>query len=96
MEKNYHKPLEVEVAAQGSPESPDPSPGSPSPVFEEPEGDASTFMGFCSLDDIVDLENWARRSRGFRGTEDNVMVEPEISENLRFFLKYTHGVQSQY
>ena len=96
MENNEQAPLQVEVAAPGSPESPQPSPGSPSPVFEVPEGDASTFMGFYSLDDLVDSEEWARRSRELRGTQDYVMVEPMISDNLRLFLKYTLGPQWQY
>ena len=78
----------VGVGAQGSPESPEPSPpSSPEPVFEFPEGDASTFVGFYSLDDLVDLEEWARRSRELRGTQDYIMVEPMISDNLRLFLK---------
>ena len=86
VENNEQAPLQVEVAAPGSPESPQPSPGSPSPVFEVPEGDASTFMGFYSL---VDLEEWARRSRELRGTQDYVMVEPMISDNLRLSKIYT-------
>ena len=96
MENNVQEPLQVEVAAPGSPESPQPSPRSPLPVFEAPEGDASTFMGFYSLDDIIDLEEWARRSRELRGTADYVMVEPGISDNLRLFLRYTEGSQWQY
>ena len=96
MENNEQAPLPVEVAAPGSPESPQPSPGSPSPVFEVPEGDASTCVGFYSLDDLVDLEEWARRSRELRGTQDYVMVEPMISDNLRLFLKFTLGPQWQY
>ena len=86
-----------EVGAQGSPDSPEPSPlSSPEPVFEVPEGDASTFMGFCSLDDLVDLEEWARRSPELRGTEDCIMIDPMISDNLKLFLKYTLGAQWQY
>ena len=96
MEHNYQEPLELEDGAQGSPEPPEPSPGSPSPVFEEPAGDASTFMGFYSLDDLVDLEDWARRSRELRGTADYVMMEPGNSNRLRLFLKYTEGAQGQY
>ena len=96
MENNEQAPLHVEVAAPGSPESPQPSPGSPLPVFVVPEGDASTFMDFYSLDDLVDLEEWSRRSRELRGTQDYVMVEPMITDNLRLFLKYTLGPQWQY
>ena len=95
MENNEQAPLEVEVAAPGSPESPQPSPGSPSPVFEVPEGDASTFMGFYSLDEIEDLEEWARRSRELRGTADYVRVELGISDILRLFLRFTEGSQWQ-
>ena len=96
MENNHREPLEVEVGAQGSPESPDPFPGSPSPVFEIPQGDASTFMEFYSLDDLVDLEVWVRRSRELRVTDDYVTIEPVISENIKLFLKYTLGAQWQY
>ena len=80
----------------GVPESPDLSPGSPLPVFEVPQGDASTLMGLYSLDDLVDLEEWARRSRQLRGTHNYVMVEPVMSDNLKLFLKYTLGAQWQY
>ena len=96
MENNEQAPLQVEVAAPESTESPQPSPGFPSPLFVVPEGDASTFMDFYSLDDLVDLEEWARRSRELRGTQDYVMVEPMITDNLRLFLKYTLGPQWQY
>ena len=97
MENNEQAPLEVEVPEiPENPESPQPSPRSPSPVFVIPEGDASTFMDFYSLDDLVDLEEWARRSRELRGTPDYVMVEPGISDNLRLFLRYTEGAQWQY
>ena len=95
MENNEQAPLQVEVEQPGSPASPQPSLGSPSPVFGVPEGDASTFMGFYSLDDLVDLEEWARWSRELRGTADYVMVEPGISDNLRLFLRYTEGSQWQ-
>ena len=97
MENNEQAPLEVEVPEiPENPESPQPSPRSPSPVFVIPEGDASTFMDFYSLDDLIDLEEWARRSRELRGTPDYVMVEPGISDNLRLFLRYTEGAQWQY
>ena len=57
MENNYQEPLKVEVAVQWSPESPDLSPGSPSPVFEVPQGNTSTIIGIYSLDDLADLEH---------------------------------------
>ena len=96
MENNEQAPLQVEVEKPVSPVSLQPFPGSPLPVFEVPEGDASTFLGFYSLDDLVDLEEGARRSRELRGTAEYVLVEPGMSDNLRLFLRYTQGSQWQY
>ena len=86
MENNDQGPLEVEVAAQGS----------PSPVFQLPEGDASKFMGFYTGDDIDYLEYWANRSRDLRGVSGSFPEEPDISDNLKLFLKYTLGPQWQF
>ena len=96
MENNVQEPLEVEVAAPGSPESPEPSPQSPSPVFQMPAGDASNFMGFYSTDDIDDLEYWAKKSRDLRRVSRSLAEDPEISENLKLFLKYTLCPQWQF
>ena len=86
-----------EVGAQGSPESPEPSPpSSPEPVFQLPAGDASNFMGFYSADDIDDLEYWANRSRDLRRVSGSFAEDPEISDNLKVFLKYTLGPQWQF
>ena len=85
MENNVQEPLEVEVAAQGSPESPEPPLQLLSPVFQMPAGDASNFMGFCSADDIDDLEYWAKRSRDLRRVSGSFAEDPEISDNLKLF-----------
>ena len=53
--------LEVQVVPAGNPESPSPSPPTPSAVLESPPqqlGDASSFMGFFISDDL-DLEQRA-------------------------------------
>ena len=68
--------LQVEVGQQGSPESPQFSPGSPLPVFEFPVGDASNFMGFFTADDIDDLEFGANRSRDLRRVSGSFAEEP--------------------
>ena len=96
MENNEQEPLQVEVAAPGSPESPEPSPRSPSPVFQMPAGDASNFIGFYSADDIDYLEYWANRSRDLRRMSGSFAEDPEISDNLKLFLKYTPGPQWQF
>ena len=87
MENNAQEPLEVGAAAQGSPESPEPSLQSPLPVFQMPAGDAASFMGFYSADDIDDLEYWAKRSRDLRRVSGSFAEDPEISDNLKFFKK---------
>ena len=51
-------PLEIQVGQQEAPESPSPSPSSPSPVFQHSARDASSFMGFYTLDDLKDLKQW--------------------------------------
>ena len=88
--------LQVEVEQQGSLESLEPSPGSPLPKFQLPVGDASNFMGFYTADDIDDLKYWANRSRDLRRVSGSFPEEPEISDDLKLFLKYTMGPQWQF
>ena len=66
-----------------------PGPGSPQPQF----GDALTFMGFFSADDITELEQWAVDAQSLRGTPDLRLEEPEISANFKTFLKFVWGHQ---
>ena len=99
-------PLEVVVpGVADNPESPSPSPpsspepspavspaaspGSPQPQF----GDAPSFMGFSTADDITELEQWAVDAQSLRGTPDLRLEEPEISANLETFLKFVWGRQ---
>ena len=66
-------PLEVQVVpASGSPEMPSlspptPPPGIPFPPQGSPLGDLPSFMGFCTMDDITDLKQWAVDARADRG-----------------------------
>ena len=97
-------PLKVQVGpAAETPESPSPpvSPGTPSPVALSPPplsplGDALSFMGFYTKDDIANLEQWAVDSRGLKGTPDFHIEEPEIAPNLKTFLRFTIGAQWEY
>ena len=67
-----------EIGAQGSPESPEPSPpSSPEPVFQLPAGDTSSFMGFYSADDIDDL-NIEQKGRELRRVSGSFAEDPEI------------------
>ena len=89
-------PLKVVVpGVADNPESPSPSPP-PSPVPESPQpqfGDAPSFMGFFTSDDLIDLEQWVVDGQSLRGTPDLRLEEPEISLNFKTFLKYTWGPQ---
>ena len=90
--------IPVKVVVPGvadNPKSPSRSPSaSPGPESPQPQlGDASGFMGFFTSDDLIDLEQWAVDAQNLRGTPDIRLEEPEISPNLKTFLKYTWGPQ---
>ena len=87
--------LQVEVGQQGSLESPQPSPGSPLPVFLLPVGDASNIMGFYTADDKDDVEIWSNQSRDLSCVSGSFAEEPDISDNLNLFLKNTLRPQWQ-
>ena len=90
-----HQELEFEVGHQGSPESLQPSLGSPSPIFQLPVADSSNFVGFYKADDLEGLQYWADRSRDMRAS-GAFTEEPDNSDNLKLLLNYTLGPQSQY
>ena len=94
--------MQVGPAAE-SLESPSPSvsPATPSLVTLSPPpvslvGDALSFMGFYTEDDIVNLEQWAVDSGGLRGTPDFRLEKPEISPHLKTFLRFTIGAQWEF
>ena len=91
--RKENQELEVAVGQQESPESPQPSPGSLSPVLQFPVCDASTFMGFYTDGNNDDLEYWANRSRDLRRVSGSFAEEPDISDNLKLFLKNTVAPQ---
>ena len=92
-------PLEVQVAPPAdnsqspSPSPPTPSPEVPSPPQGSPVGDATSFMGFYTHDDIVDLEQWAVDARAARANPTIYIEEPNLLPNLKTFLRYTLGTQ---
>ena len=59
-------PFKIQFGQEEAPESPSPSPGSPSPVFQPSAGDASFFMDFYTLDDLEHLEQWGNHTRDLR------------------------------
>ena len=94
-------PLEVVVGpVAGSTESPSPSPSPrtpcpqvPSPTQGSPLGDAPSFMGFNAHEDIVDLEQGAVDARAARVNPTVRIAEPDVSPNLKTFLRLTLGAQ---
>ena len=92
-------PLEVQVAPPAdNRQSPSASPQTPSPpVPPPPQGspvvDATTFMGFYTHDDVVDLEQWTADARAARTNPAVRIEEPEVSPNLKTFLRFPLGAQ---
>ena len=92
------------ASPQPSPVSPHPSPassGGSSPVggppgpppLSSPREDFSTFMGFYTHDDLVELEQWTVDARAARRDPAARIEEPEVSPNLKIFLRYVYGTQ---
>jgi len=72
--------------AVGPPPPPVPPPGSP--------GENSTsFMGFYTPDDLVELEQWSVDARAARRDPNSRIEEPNVSPNLKVFLRYVYGTQ---
>ena len=92
-----------------NPESPSPQPSpvssggsspvaaaGPSPVASplgSPVGDATSFMGLYTHDDLTELEQWTVDSRAARANPTRPIEEPDISPNLKTFLRYVYGTQ---
>ena len=90
-------PLEVQVGPvadnPASPSPQTPSPPVPSPHQVSPEGDATSFLGFHTHDEVVDLEQWTVDARAARADPAVRIEKPEVSPNLKVFLRYTLGAQ---
>ena len=94
---------------QPSPVSPQPSPASTvgaspqhSPLVGGPPGppppsspreDSSSFMNFYTYEDLSELEQWTVDARAARRDPAARIEEPEVSYNLKIFLKYVYGLQ---
>jgi len=94
---------------QPSPVSPVPSPASSEgaspqhsplvggppmpPPPSSPREDFSSFMGFYTYEDLVELEQWTVDARAARRNPAARIEEPEVSPNLKIFLKYVYGTQ---
>ena len=82
-------PFEVQVAPPAdNPQSPSPSLQTPSPPVPSspqvsPLGDASSFMGFYTHDDVVDLEQWTVDARAAKTNPATRIEEPAISPNSK-------------
>ena len=92
-------PLDVQVAPPVdnpqslSPSPQTPSPPVPSPPQRSPVGDATSFKGFYTHDDVVELEQWTVDARATRTNPAIRIEEPEVSPNLEVFLRFTLGAQ---
>ena len=78
------------VAAGGPP--PVVSPPLVSPLGS-PGGDATSFMGFYTHDDLTELEQWTVDSRAARADPSSRIEELDVSPNLKVFLRYVYGTQ---
>ena len=92
-----------------SPVSPQPSPASTvgaspqhSPLVggppvppppSSPREDSSSFMNFYTYEDLSELEQWTVDARAARRYPAARIEEPEVSYNLKIFLKYVYGIQ---
>ena len=50
-------------------------------------------MGFYTLDDLTELEQWAVNSRAARNNLELQVEEPEVSRNMKVFLQVMLGQQ---
>ena len=84
--------------------SPNPSPASsqPSPLIggppmpqppSSPREISGSFMNFYTYSDLEELQQWAVGARAARRDPTARIEEPEISYNLKIFLKYVYGLQ---
>ena len=72
--------------AAGPPPPPVPPPGS---LGEN----ATSFMGFYTSEDLIELEQWSVDARAARRDPSSRIEEPNVSPNLKVFLRYVYGTQ---
>ena len=91
-------PLEVQVVPPAdNPQTPSHSPPIPSPEVPSPPpspvGDLPSFMVFYTTVDVTNLGLSALDSRAARSSPELRVEEPEISRNLKVFLRVMLGSQ---
>ena len=63
------------------------------PPPSSPGEDSSSFMGFYTHEDLVELEQWTVDARAARRDPAARIEEPEVSPILKIFLRYVYGTQ---
>ena len=63
------------------------------PPPSSPREDFTSFMGFYTYDDLTELEQWTVDARAARADPASRIEEPEVSPNLKVFLRYVYGTQ---
>ena len=58
-----------------------------------PREDSTSFMNFYTYTDLDELKQWAVGARAARRDPAARIEEPEVSYNLKIFLKYVYGMQ---
>ena len=63
------------------------------PPPSSPREDSASFMNFFTYEDLAELKQWAVGARAARRDPAARIEEPEVSYNLKIFLKYVYGMQ---
>ena len=63
------------------------------PPPSSPREDSTSFMSFYTYTDLDELKQWAVGVRAARRDPAARIEEPEVSYNLKIFLKYVYGMQ---
>ena len=63
------------------------------PPPSSPREDSSSFMNFYTYEDLAELEQWTVDARAARRDPAARIEEPEVSYNMKIFLKYVYGMQ---
>ena len=94
---NPESPSPQSASPHPSPASSQPSPliGGPPmpPPPSSPREMSGSFMNFYTYSDLDELKQWAVGARAARRDPAARIEEPEISYNLKIFLKYVYGLQ---
>ena len=94
---NPESPSPQSASPHPSPVSPQHSPliGGPPmpPPPSSPREISGSFMNFYTYSDLEELKQWAVGARAARRDPTARIEEPEVSYNLKIFLKYVYGLQ---